>query len=152
MNFYLTRHHVFVWSCLTVPASTSLCSNLIFCWWQRLWVQDLGDVERKSGIVLCELETWLQAFGPQGSADGASCMCLFPLHFTIFPLKNARPRLTAVQQPWYLSELFWRARVVAEQQLQLQSPTQSRYMYWIPCGIVVQVQGQRWNKMQKRLR
>lgn len=69
-------HHI-------IPASYeysfSNFSVITTCHWcHGLWVQRSSDAERKSDIILCELETCLQGlviiFGPDSSANGSSCI------------------------------------------------------------------------------
>lgn len=93
-----------VWSQLIIPANSKHYSaklNVIMmcCWWQRMWVQDQGDAEWKSGIALRELETLLQDLAIDFQRvllidPPLFPICLYPLpHLSALPFQNSQIQL-----------------------------------------------------------
>lgn len=76
-----SRFHNRAWShlILTYLLNTLVSLSMIttYSWWQRSRVSNLG--EWKSGIQLCELQTWLEGlvtiWVPDSSADRSFCVC-----------------------------------------------------------------------------
>lgn len=95
-------HHIILAS---YEYSFSNFSMITACHWcHGLWVQHSSDAERKSDIILYELETCLQGlviiFGPDSSANGSSCIAhlsspSFFYHLPAVPPQNLNHCSTA---------------------------------------------------------